>query len=233
MRRPSSRPRWKVFASTHTWVTSDRKSTRLNSSHVEISYAVFCLKQYRDPRDLHSFPTRRSSDLDYAAKGTRVELDGMEKVEDRDTYKLKLTFKSGDVTHVWVDAKTFLEAKVEGLRIHPYVGYVRSEEHTSELQSRRDLVCRLLLETIPRPPRSTLFPYTTLFRSRLRGQGHAGRIGRYGKSRGPRYVQAQANLQERRRNPRMGGCEDLPRGQGGRSSHPPIRGLRQIGRAHV
>src|SRR6267378_650783 len=94
----------------------------------------------------------------------------------------------------------------------------RSEEHTSELQSRRDLVCRLLLEKkktpssicsnprhsasavddtvdrpsrareavarrrrnckrcfgggcffflmIRRPPRSTLFPYTTLFRSR-------------------------------------------------------------------
>src|SRR5690349_7313117 len=36
----------------------DRKSTRLNSSHVEISYAVFC-----DSRQLHSFPTRRSSDL--------------------------------------------------------------------------------------------------------------------------------------------------------------------------
>src|SRR3712207_4007199 len=58
---------------------------------------------------------------------------------------------------------------------------MRSEEHTSELQSRQYLVCRLLLEknktnTLPsrvdffflmirRPPRSTLFPYTTLFRS--------------------------------------------------------------------
>src|SRR5690606_25355500 len=39
---------------------------------------------------------------------------------------------------------------------------LRSEEHTSELQSRENLVCRLLL---PRPPPSTLFPYTTLFRS--------------------------------------------------------------------
>src|SRR5436309_8115758 len=29
---------------TCTWV-SDRKSTRLNSSHVKISYAVFCLKK--------------------------------------------------------------------------------------------------------------------------------------------------------------------------------------------
>src|SRR5690606_41534257 len=27
---------------------SDRKSTRLNSSHVKISYAVFCLKKKRD-----------------------------------------------------------------------------------------------------------------------------------------------------------------------------------------
>src|SRR5699024_11892936 len=27
------------------WSTGDRKSTRLNSSHVSISYAVFCLKK--------------------------------------------------------------------------------------------------------------------------------------------------------------------------------------------
>src|SRR5262245_7031897 len=39
---------------------------------------------------------------------------------------------------------------------------MRSEEHTSELQSLRHLVCRLLLR---RPPRATSFPYTTLFRS--------------------------------------------------------------------
>src|SRR5437870_3477220 len=39
----------------------------------------------------------------------------------------------------------------------------RSEEHTSELQSRGHLVCRLLL--VRRHPASTLFPYTTLFRS--------------------------------------------------------------------
>src|SRR5690606_9912308 len=39
----------------------DRKSTRLNSSHVKISYAVFC--SIRDLLYLPSFPTRRSSDL--------------------------------------------------------------------------------------------------------------------------------------------------------------------------
>ena len=54
--------------------------------------------------------------VDYVAKGSRVELEGLEKVEGRDTYKLKLTLKSGQSLHVWVDAETFLEAKVEG---HP------------------------------------------------------------------------------------------------------------------
>src|SRR6202042_3713517 len=32
----------------------DRKSTRLNSSHVEISYAVFCLKKKHKPLELPS-----------------------------------------------------------------------------------------------------------------------------------------------------------------------------------
>src|SRR3990167_7287405 len=41
----------------------------------------------------------------------------------------------------------------------------RSEEHTSELQSQSNLVCPLFFLMIRRPPRSTLFPYTTLFRS--------------------------------------------------------------------
>src|SRR5690625_997904 len=41
----------------------------------------------------------------------------------------------------------------------------RSEEHTSELQSRGHIVCRLLLLS---PRLSPLFPYTTLFRSDVR-----------------------------------------------------------------
>src|SRR3990167_2188350 len=41
----------------------------------------------------------------------------------------------------------------------------RSEEHTSELQSQSNLACPLFFLMIRRPPRSTLFPYTTLFRS--------------------------------------------------------------------
>src|SRR5690349_22811256 len=36
--------------------SKDRKSTRLNSSHVEISYAVFCLKKKKPSDALHSHP---------------------------------------------------------------------------------------------------------------------------------------------------------------------------------
>src|SRR5690349_23302287 len=35
----------------HAPVPRDRKSTRLNSSHVEISYAVFCLKKKKKNKD--------------------------------------------------------------------------------------------------------------------------------------------------------------------------------------
>ena len=52
--------------------------------------------------------------IDYAAKGTKVELEGMESVEGRNAYKLKLTLNDGQVRHVWVDGETFLEVKVDG-----------------------------------------------------------------------------------------------------------------------
>ncbi len=69
--------------------------------------------------------------VDYAAKGTKVELEGTEKVEDRDTYRLKLTMKDGHATHVWIDAKTFLEAKIEGAPRR-----LDGQEHTVEIYFR-------------------------------------------------------------------------------------------------
>jgi len=57
--------------------------------------------------------------VDYAAKGTRIELAGTEKVEDRDAYKLKLTMKSGQAIHVWIDAQTFLETQDRGAASAP------------------------------------------------------------------------------------------------------------------
>src|SRR5688572_31599702 len=43
--RLSSLPHSVVEDLPHQWYAGDRKSTRLNSSHSQISYAVFCLKK--------------------------------------------------------------------------------------------------------------------------------------------------------------------------------------------
>src|SRR5688500_19863995 len=85
---------------------------------------------YPDHRTLHSFPTRRSSDL---ARRQRV---------------VKL-LKQG-LLHVAAEVNDHVaaEQQVHGLgelALHQ-VQLLRSEEHTSELQSPCNLVCRLLLE---------------------------------------------------------------------------------------
>src|SRR5437868_15352289 len=53
--------------------------------------------------------------IDYAAKGTKVVLEGVEPVEGHDAYQLKLTTRTGTVKHIWIDAHSFLDVKVEGV----------------------------------------------------------------------------------------------------------------------
>jgi hypothetical protein len=53
--------------------------------------------------------------VDYAAKGTKVELAGVEQVAGHSAYKLKLTMKSGDAQNIWIDTQSFLDVKVEGM----------------------------------------------------------------------------------------------------------------------
>src|SRR6266487_1397150 len=92
----------------------DRKSTRLNSSHPSISYAVFCLKKKKI----------------YADDGG----------EDSGLYTFSYT---KDGKEVRVPARfTFV------FRRSP-AGW---------------LIVSFFSSVIRRPPRSTLFPYTTLFR---------------------------------------------------------------------
>src|SRR5207249_10592407 len=74
-------------------------------------------------RHLRSFPTRRSSDLSVPlAAGSAIAVGDLE----------------GYVHFLARDSGAFV-ARIAGEEM-------RSEEHTSELQSRFDLVCRLLLE---------------------------------------------------------------------------------------
>src|SRR5690554_2903774 len=50
-----------LFLGADTHALSDRKSTRLNSSHVRISYAVFCLKKKKKTTKTKTICTRKKS----------------------------------------------------------------------------------------------------------------------------------------------------------------------------
>src|SRR5699024_12622754 len=92
--------------------------------------------------DLHSLPTRRSSDL--LARGVALSAGGRD-WRWRNGHRAAAV-GSDDLRHLcpperlvyrsfWLAARTCF----------PWDALLRSEEHTSELQSRFDLVCRLLL----------------------------------------------------------------------------------------
>src|SRR6266496_4414915 len=89
----------------------DRKSTRLNSSHVEISYAVFCLKKKKKLTHPGDSCKKRHGPLDLAKE-------------------------------------------LESYSSRPYLSRLADSNY-------RATVFFFLM--IRRPPRSTLFPYTTLF----------------------------------------------------------------------
>ncbi len=54
--------------------------------------------------------------VDWADKGSTVKLLGKEPVEGRDAYALEVRSRDGQVRHVWVDAQSFLDVKVDGTR---------------------------------------------------------------------------------------------------------------------
>src|ERR1022692_3630774 len=98
---------------------SDRKSTRLNSSHLVISYAVFCLKKKKTQKD--------------------------SVINDRNDHA------SNDTLEVYVATPALCT-------------HIRVITHFALLRSWFSFFFFFFL-MIRRPPRSTLFPYTTLFRS--------------------------------------------------------------------
>src|SRR5206468_10845505 len=88
--------------------------------------ARFCPGSPRPRLARHSFPTRRSSDLARSRGGHAEDL------EQREDVRLQTSARP----------QILERESAEGERLP----LLRSEEHTSELQSRSDLVCRLLLE---------------------------------------------------------------------------------------
>src|SRR5438445_13847742 len=87
------------------------------------AFYVFFFYCYGDHRDLHSFPTRRSSDLSCRSSWARRTGSHRRRRDCRAVIRSGVRRRRGC-----------------------YRPAIRSEEHTSELQSRQYLVCRLLLE---------------------------------------------------------------------------------------
>src|SRR5207249_11347874 len=94
-------------------------------------------------RQLHSFPTRRSSDLPTAAEYAPHESTRAPHVTPREP----LRPQSAEAPAAADGPSTVVRGgRLPATPSWARVGRTRSEEHTSELQSRFDLVCRLLLE---------------------------------------------------------------------------------------
>src|SRR5688572_20653051 len=126
--------------------TTDRKSTRLNSSHSQISYAVFCLIP-RPPRStLFPYTTLfRSHHVNPGRRGGGPQRPALAEHLDRPHRDADVVrpadLRAGEPRGF--DANDRERHLVERHRCADD----RSEEHTSELQSQSNLVCRLLLDT--------------------------------------------------------------------------------------
>src|SRR5207302_10116703 len=92
-------------------------------------------------RALHSFPTRRSSDLGAAGRGGCLAGDAGAKHGALAALLVGLYLR-GPWGHPMFRIPCRSASPSSTLRAPS----ARSEEHTSELQSRENLVCRLLLE---------------------------------------------------------------------------------------
>src|SRR5207253_7433752 len=104
----------------------------------------FSFQYYCAHQDLHSFPTRRSSDLFHnLTLGARNDMIiGISQT----LVKHRLTQSTSHKTQIVIASACGGSAQHEAISLSEIGLLTRSEEHTSELQSRGHLVCRLLLE---------------------------------------------------------------------------------------
>src|SRR5947209_1897866 len=145
-------------------VLSTRKSMRseehTSASHANISYAVFCFAHHPVRR---SFPTRRSSDLDPVRLAWRIA-DAVDRRDANPLLRVGRVLDFADRRELVRDSDddvvTFRRERDRRCRVVDAEVDEIGRAHVC--QSRQYLVCRLLLRS---PPSSTLFPYTTLFRS--------------------------------------------------------------------
>src|SRR5437868_12244224 len=106
-----------------TWHLGGRSALCIRASSFRSNFFFFTSSAALRP--LHSFPTRRSSDLFPHAPDSHAQRASRRR---------------------WIDHSNRRR----------WPATIRSEEHTSELQSRFDLVCRLLLEKKKESPAQRL-----------------------------------------------------------------------------
>src|SRR5438132_202250 len=140
----------------------DRKSTRLNSSHTVISYAVFCLKKKKCGPCSTSCRPCRWGDRSHVSWSRCVRMFSTVPAPT-ESYTLSLhdalpicsargrrrrrARRARRASRPGSSAAARASGGASGPRRPPAAADdPRSEEHTSELQSHSDLVCRLLLE---------------------------------------------------------------------------------------
>src|SRR2546430_2753168 len=129
-----------------TRISSDRKSTRLNSSHSQISYAGFFFND-PPPTDISTLSHHDALPIWKRGQIGEPRVAGAEIIDrNAQTDVAKLAQAPGD--RFLVDQQdAFSDLRGNAARIDPRdANFVRSEEHTSELQSQSNLVCRLFLQ---------------------------------------------------------------------------------------
>src|SRR5947209_6872260 len=123
----------------------DRKSTRLNSSHANISYAVFCLTPPPPRAPLFPYTTLFRS---AAAEEQMERALAVRPAYPACRQNLGLMLMESEPERAEQCFRRVIEEVPNATVAHKSLAMLaqRSEEHTSELQSRQYLVCRLLLD---------------------------------------------------------------------------------------
>src|SRR5476649_1436511 len=126
---------------------------------------IFFFYRYGDHRDLHSFPTRRSSDLDVR---TLAQATRLKEAAAPFLYNARCTLRDRKSTrlnssHTVISNAVFCLKKKKLARPTrpPWSRPNQSPPRRRRPRNRRGPLFFLMIR---RPPRSTLFPYTTLFR---------------------------------------------------------------------
>src|SRR5205085_335312 len=143
----------------------DRKSTRLNSSHSQISYAVFCLKKKNETQKeiagIQSATSRQNTKDQVYAQNEMLAYQQKES-----TARVASIMENTNLSKQQQVSEIMRQMLTKAQTDSQYFNNDQIKEMTRKVSAEVDLVHQhtFFFLIVRRPPRSTLFPYTTLFR---------------------------------------------------------------------